>query len=479
MLELTAEEFGQRAYNLNLITERDLQKVWAHFGTRDVPLGALTTHMERQGLVTNYQVERLLKGEKAGFFYGDYKVLYFVGKGTFARVYRAAHKETGQVVALKVLRKQYSENPVDVQKFLREGEMGVKLRHPNIVPCFEVHSLRRSHFLVMAFVEGQSLREFVNIRKQVDALESCQIISSVVAGLVYGSEKGVTHRDLKLSNILISSDGVPQIVDFGLAGVSTENGKGDFTNTRTIDYATLEKLSGVSKDDARSDIFFCGCMLYHMLCGKPPISETRDRAERQNPKRFKEIIPIRKHLPDIPYVVERVVNKSMEIDADKRYGKPVEMLVDLRKAIKSLEAGDVSTEAAPALEGEGKTVLIVESNTKVQDALRESLKKQGYRVLVMSDPSRAEQRISADAGVADVFLISTAALGQEALELFQRLSASDATKATPIVLLLGKNQTKFLDRIPFADHQRAVAMPLKMVILRKALIEAMQPASVE
>ncbi|MEM7314833.1 MAG: protein kinase, partial [Planctomycetota bacterium] len=152
MLDLTAEEFGQRAFNLNLISERDLQKVWAHFGTRDVPLGALTTHMERQGLVTNYQVERLLKGEKAGFFYGDYKVLYFVGKGTFARVYRAAHKETGQVVALKVLRKQYSENPVDVQKFLREGEMGSQLRHPNIVPCFEVHSVRRSHFLVMAFV---------------------------------------------------------------------------------------------------------------------------------------------------------------------------------------------------------------------------------------------------------------------------------------------------------------------------------------
>ena len=170
MLELTAEEFAQRAFNLSLITDRDLQKVWSHFGTRDVPLADLTRHMERQGLVTNYQVERLLKGEKSGFFYGDYKVLYFVGKGTFARVYRAAHKETGQVVAVKVLRKQYSEDPLDVQRFLREGEMGVQLRHPNIVPCFEVHSVRRTHFLVMAFVEGQSLREFMMIRKKVDPL---------------------------------------------------------------------------------------------------------------------------------------------------------------------------------------------------------------------------------------------------------------------------------------------------------------------
>ena len=102
-----------------------------------------------RGILTNYQFDRLARGEKAGFYYGDYKVLYLVGTGSFARVYRAVHRETEQVVALKVLRSRYSENPVQTEQFLREGSMGAKLRHPNIVPIYEVFSQRRLHFLVM------------------------------------------------------------------------------------------------------------------------------------------------------------------------------------------------------------------------------------------------------------------------------------------------------------------------------------------
>lgn len=161
-----AEQIAQRAFNLGLLDERQLQEVWASFGSRHVQLEDLLQTLVRREYMTNYQVERLVKGERSGFFFGDYKVLYLVGTGTFARVYRAVHRTTGKIVALKVLRNRYSENQVQANQFVREGRVGCALRHPNIVPIYDVISNRRTHFLVMEFIEGRNLREFVKIRKK-------------------------------------------------------------------------------------------------------------------------------------------------------------------------------------------------------------------------------------------------------------------------------------------------------------------------
>ncbi|GAG45759.1 unnamed protein product, partial [marine sediment metagenome] len=112
-------------------------------------------------------------------FFGDYKVLYLVGAGSFARVYRAVHKKTGKVVAVKVLRKRFSENPAQYRQFVREGLLGKSLRHENIVPIFDVVSKKAEHFLVMEFVEGRNLREFVKVRKKVEPFEAVRLMSEI------------------------------------------------------------------------------------------------------------------------------------------------------------------------------------------------------------------------------------------------------------------------------------------------------------
>ena len=119
----TAEQIAQRAFDLGLLDDRQLRQVWAELGTRNVKVRELVQLLVRREFMTNYQVERLLKGEKTGFFYGEYKVLYLVGTGTFARVFRAVHRETDQVVALKVLRTRFSDNPTQYGQFLREGQV--------------------------------------------------------------------------------------------------------------------------------------------------------------------------------------------------------------------------------------------------------------------------------------------------------------------------------------------------------------------
>ena len=330
MGQLTAEQVGQRAFNLGLLDERQLQEVWASFGSRNVPTADFVQMLVRREFMTNFQVERLVKGERSGFFFGDYKVLYLVGKGSFGRVYRAVHRETGEVVALKVLRKAFSDKPDQANLFIREGRLGCTLRHPNIVPIYDVVSKGRIHFLVMEFVEGGSLREFVKIRKKLDPVEATRLMVGITDGLRYAFARGLAHRDLKMSNVLISSRAEAKIVDFGLASMEETIKDDPLANTRTIDYAALERATGVRKDDARSDIYFLGCIYYHLLTGQPPLAETRDPVQRLSKQRFLDVVPVQKIDPSLPTCVVNAVNKAMMLDPEYRFQTPTAMLAELR-----------------------------------------------------------------------------------------------------------------------------------------------------
>src|SRR5690606_7691702 len=123
MSDLSAEQFAQRAFDMGLINERKLDAVWSEFGTRNVAAIDLRNLMLRKELLTNFQVEKLLRNDRSGYIYGDFKVLYPVGTGTFARVFRAVTLKTQRVAAVKVLRKRFSEDPEKTEQFLREGQM--------------------------------------------------------------------------------------------------------------------------------------------------------------------------------------------------------------------------------------------------------------------------------------------------------------------------------------------------------------------
>ena len=120
MADLTAEDFAQRVQEAGLLDFAELEALWSELGTRGLPLDEFISFLLRKEVLTGLQVERLKKGERYGYFYGKYKLLYLVGKGTFARVYRAAHTETGEVYAVKVLRSQHSQvslEPFDLSVF--------------------------------------------------------------------------------------------------------------------------------------------------------------------------------------------------------------------------------------------------------------------------------------------------------------------------------------------------------------------------
>ena len=248
MADLTAEKFAQRAFDCDLVDAHQLESIWGELGSRDVPLEQFTGLMVRRELLTNFQVDRIVDGKRDGYFYGNYKVLYMVGAGTFARVYRALHRDTKRDRAVKVLRKRYADDQVTTEQFLREARMVMPLRHPNIVPVYEVLEEHHRPFMVMDFIEGQNLRDFIKVRKQLELGVALRLIGDVLAGLHYALGKGVTHRDMKLSNVLISSHGRAKLVDFGLAAISADmSGRGDCRRSQPAQY----RLCRIGTDHGR------------------------------------------------------------------------------------------------------------------------------------------------------------------------------------------------------------------------------------
>ncbi|TWU55195.1 serine/threonine-protein kinase [Rubripirellula reticaptiva] len=486
MSDISPQLFAQRISDLGLADHRSVEQAINELGVGEHTLEDMIKVAQRNGLVTTLQTEKILKGDRGGYFYGEYKVLYLIGAGTFARVYRA--QKGDEVFAVKVLRKRFRDEMKELEQFLREGRMGLKLRHPHIVNILDVIPDTRNPFLVMEFVEGQTLRDLVRIRGKLPADLALRLMYEIASGLAYAASLGIAHRDLKLSNVLISSDGKAKLVDFGLAALTDRNNPekmADCPNARAIDYAALERGTGVRKDDPRSDVYFAGNMLYHMLAGVPALTETRDRLQRLNVSRFQSIVPLHELVPDVPGVANQVVQRALEFNPDKRIQSAAALQAEVKKAMQILESGgsrrtsddpsapsDVTDEEPPTNEGEGYIVMLVESKAALQNAVRERLKSRGYRVLVISNPNRALDRFHPDDDApADCVVFGASELGSLAVEAFNKFGSDEHTASIPSILLVDRRQTSLIASARRGGNRKLLPLPLKVRELRTTLIQ--------
>jgi len=492
MSELTAEQLAQRIHDYRLMETREIESALMRAGGRGkATLEQLVSSLIKHEDLTNWQIQRVTEGHARGYFYGSWKVLYLVGAGTFARVYRGVHRKTGEVKAIKVLRNRYSSDEDTRDRFTREARMVMKLRHPNIVPINEVEVDRGRSFMVMDFVEGQNLRDYVRTHKALKVNVALSILRDLASGLTYAAESGITHRDMKLSNVLLTSTGNARLVDFGLATVDKQfedtTADGVF-NPRSVDYAGLEKASHAPRNDPRSDIYFLGCMFYHMLAGVSPLEETRERLRRLAVRRYREIVPLTNHNDSLPHRVVILCNRLMELNPADRIQTPTQALREIESVIAATESGDLAKydkelsekharEYAKLVhrevEGAGKTVMVVESNIKVQDSLRDRLKELGYRVLITGDPVRAINRFNdidpAEESPADCVIFGCAGLGTAALDAFNRFATHDFGRMVPAILMVGPKQEKYLDRADFSDIRTHLELPVKFKNVRRTL----------
>ena len=209
---------------------------------------------------------------------GRYRIERELGEGGMATVYLAEDLKHRRQVAVKVLKPQLSRL-LGTERFLREIEVAANLRHPHILPLFESGDAEGLLYYVMPLVAGESLRSRLDRERQLPIDEALQITREVADALTYAHDKGVIHRDVKPSNILLEG-GHAVLTDFGIAqAVGDVGDRTRLTHTGTslgtTGYMSPEQLSGDGALDGRSDQYSLGCVLYEVLAGRPPFQGFR------------------------------------------------------------------------------------------------------------------------------------------------------------------------------------------------------------
>ncbi len=416
-----------------LLNLQELSRVQTELDTASDVAGVLQL-LERRQLLTSLQTSRILKGETEGLVLGRYKLLYRNASGSFARVFRAANVETGQMVALKLLRERWADDPRAVAGFEREARICQKFQHPNVVPIFEIATEGRFHYITMEFVEGGNLRDFLKIRKSLNPFEATRCMLHICLGLEYALTQGATHRDLKLTNVLMSSSGVAKLVDFGLAGAesSTQAGASEDIQ-RALEYASLERGTNAPRNDPRSDLFFAGAIYFELLSGEGPWERTRDREERLSLSRYTNTRSLTSINAEIPPQVVRVCERLMQVSPSARYQTATEAVRDLRAVLVSLgDAQETSHGNQPPLKIEVKPdfrLLVVDSQKKRCQVVKEYFEKHGFQVTFMASAENAFQKLKSSPPDGILFLADT--MPDEVLEVFPQVQAWARSQKVP------------------------------------------------
>lgn len=400
-------------------------------------------------LLTPLQRNRILGGEGESLLLGGYKLLYRNGSGSFARVFRAATLDGRRTVALKLLRDRWSQDPEAVRSFQREARISQRFRHPNIVPIWDVVSDDDCHFIVMEFIEGGNLRDFLRIRANVTPAESAQCVYDICSGLSYANSLGTTHRDLKLTNVLMSSDGVARLVDFGLAGAhaSLHSLLGDDVH-RAIEYASLERGTNAPKNDPRSDIFFAGAILYELLSNEPAWPRTRDREERRQISRYTQIRPLHTFRSDLPKSILDITAQMLAVSPSERYQTADEVCADLQTVLQ--EFGVWQQRPQPALNGQVLPsevdfhLLIVDTINKRVEALQQYFsRKHGFRLTVCDDPYVALNQLKGRCPPAGVLFLADTTR-DTVLSIFPEAQAWGRTLQVPCLAVFSEDDEELI-----------------------------------
>lgn len=428
----------------------------------------LLAALERRDLLTPFQVQRIRKGETEGLVLGGCKLLYRNASGSFARVFRGCRLDNGQMLGIKVLRDRWSNDPDTVHLFHREGEIGQRLKHPNIVPIFDVGTEGGTHYITMEFVEGGNLKDFIKIRKKLDPAETMRYGLDLGRALDYAAAQGVTHRDLKSTNVLMSSQGVAKLIDFGLAADDAFLRRASSPDlAQALEYATLEKGSGAPRNDPRSDLFFLGTILYELLTGEPPYPRTRDRDERKAFSRYRDIRPVTSLEPRLPFRVAATIDRLLQVNPQLRYQSAGELVSELENILREL-GHPPATESGPLMTGGMKIILCVENRPKRQDVLREYFTKHGYRLLLMGDVDRAFTRLKNNPP--DGLVLFGDSIGDRVLQDFEQTLAQTRGTSTAVIGVLTEEQARLGENLENLDRRGAILVqPIRLRDLRECL----------
>lgn len=259
-----------------------------------------------------------------------YEIVSKIGTGGMSDVYKAKDHTLGRFVAIKVLKPEFSEDVNFVTKFRTEAQSAAGLEHPNIVNIYDVGSENGMHYIVMEYVEGITLKTYIEKKGQLSFKEAVSIAIQVGRGIEAAHHKNIIHRDIKPQNIIISTEGKVKVTDFGIARAATSNTiSADVMGS--VHYASPEQARN-GFVDGKSDIYSLGIVMYEMVTGRVPFDgDTTVAVAIQHLQ--EEIVAPSAYAPNLPISMEKIILKCTQKNPDRRYESMTALLADLRKAL--------------------------------------------------------------------------------------------------------------------------------------------------
>ena len=289
----------------------------------------------KRGLLTPFQAKLLLAGKFRGFKLGAYVIRDQIGEGGMGAVYLAEHAALRRRVALKVLTQAAAVGKAAVERFLREARAAAALDHPNIVRIHDVDRRAdlRLHYLVMEYVEGQTLEALIRAGGTVPCGRAVEFITQAAAGLQHAHEKGFVHRDIKPANLILAKDGTVKILDMGLARSFTADGdklteafdRGAILGT--AEYIAPEQAMNNPGLDIRADIYSLGATFFALVAGRPPFQGTAAQLLVQH--QMKEAPDLTTLDKTFPPGLAQVIAKMLAKKPEDRYQTPAEVIAAL------------------------------------------------------------------------------------------------------------------------------------------------------
>ena len=264
------------------------------------------------------------------FIADRYEVISKIGAGGMSDVYKAKDHVLGRFVAIKVLKPEFSEDVGFVSKFHTEAQSAAGLEHPNIVNIYDVGSEDGLHYIVMEYIEGITLKTYIEKMGRLTFKEAVSIAIQVGRGIEAAHNKNIVHRDIKPQNIMISTEGKVKVMDFGIARAATSNTiHSDVMGS--VHYSSPEQARN-GFIDGKSDIYSLGIVMYEMVTGRVPFDgDTTVSIAIQHLQ--EEMVPPSAYAPDLPISLEKIILKCTQKSPSRRYQNIGDLIQDLKKAL--------------------------------------------------------------------------------------------------------------------------------------------------
>ena len=269
---------------------------------------------------------------KPGTVLGDrYEIGDKIGQGGMSYVYRAKDRKLGRVVAIKILKEEFSGDEEFIRKFKHEAQAAAKLSHPNIVGVYDVVDEGELHYIVMELIEGITLKNYIARKKCLSNKETIGIALQAAEGIGEAHKKGIIHRDIKPQNMIISRDGKVKVADFGIArAVSGETIHAAVVGS--VHYISPEQArSGTA--DVRSDIYSLGISMYEMITGRVPY-EGDNTVSVVMAHLSEAMVPPSVYNRDIYPALNDIIMKACRKRPEERYQSTAELIADLKRCVR-------------------------------------------------------------------------------------------------------------------------------------------------